>query len=97
MLFLLSSNLSQNHSPHFRLSFPIPVYTFVFGPDHHLIGHLGILIRRSEVIILILILIIIHGVLLSGLGEVNDLATGTASSLDDVVQINLLQAILGLV
>jgi cell division protein FtsX len=59
----------------------------------HLTRHLGILVRRCEVIVILLVLIVLRGVVLGGLGKVNNLAAGTTSAFDDVVEVNLLHAI----
>jgi hypothetical protein len=54
--------------------------------------HLGILIRRLEIII-IFVVIIISGMLFCSLGKVDLLAAG-ARAVNNVVEVNLLQAVL---
>lgn len=69
------------------------------GSDAHgfLVGiHLVavvLVLGRLEVVI-ILILVVVGGVLLGRLGKVDDTAAGAAAALDDVVEVNLLEAVL---
>lgn len=62
------------------------------APD--LVLHLGILIRRLVVIFLVLVIIVLGRVLSSRLGEVDDSAPGAATAVDDVVEVDLVQAVL---
>lgn len=56
--------------------------------------HLGVLSGRLKVVVILLIFIIVGGVLLGGLDEVNLRASCAASAFDNVVQVNLLETVL---
>jgi hypothetical protein len=61
--------------------------------DVHLVGHLGVLILGGLEVLVVFLVLILGRVLLCGLGEV-DLGTTGAAALNNVVGVNLLQAIL---
>lgn len=47
-----------------------------------------------EVVVILILIVVLHGRLLSGSGVVDLCTAGAASSLNDVVQVNLLETIL---
>jgi hypothetical protein len=47
-----------------------------------------------EVVVVLILIVVLHGRLLGSSGVVNLGATGAASSLDNVVQVNLLETVL---
>lgn len=59
--------------------------------DDLVLVHLGVIVTL-KVLIIILVIVVCGGVLLSGLGEVDDLSTGAAT--DDVAAVNLLHVVL---
>ncbi|PNP41096.1 hypothetical protein TGAMA5MH_06966 [Trichoderma gamsii] len=58
--------------------------------DDSLTLHLGVLVGRLEVLVVFLVLIVVHGSLLSSPGVVNLGTASATSALNNVVQINLL-------
>lgn len=54
----------------------------------HLVAHLVIIVLVFTALILLIVLIVIFHVVGSNLGVVDDLATGAATTLDDVALVN---------
>jgi hypothetical protein len=83
---------SQNHN-----IVPIPPCIDPFvrkeSRDVHLVGHLGVLVLGGLEVLVVFLVLVLGRVLLRGLSEV-DLGTTGAATLDDVVEVNLLQAVL---
>lgn len=61
--------------------------------DVRLVGHLGVPVLGGLKVLIVFLILVLGRVLLCGLGKV-DLGTTGAATLDNVVEVNLLQAVL---